>query len=342
MKKSGRIAGLLLVLAGSAFLIVEFGLFDEFGFSGDLPVPSRLSAAGLSATGLLQALAGAALSLWPLLLVAAGAAILFRNGTVSKVIWILVFSAVCIYAVLGSVFHSSGSMILERFGLTEFAIPWTGGSDGESDGDTGFVNIKEIEYTPELDEGEAVISLGACNLLLKNTEDKAAVIRSTIEGVRSDWTSGGGVLNLNIGEKDVIGSIGSGKRVTQILLGERLDWRLFIVTGASGTKLDLRELRVGWLEVEAGAGAVEAHFGDGPDVTKVRISGGAADIRIYIPMGSGVRIEKVSGLSGSNFEAAGLTEIETGVYESTGYADSANTIDIELSTGISNIRLIRE
>ncbi len=330
MKSGGKALGILLILGGACFLMNEAGLFD--GILGQMD---------FSPWGIVSALIGAAFGLWPLLLVAAGLAIIFKNRIFGRVLWILIILALGAYMVLGPVMIMTGLSGISRFDFGDmFHITVNdSGSDEES---TAFTNTKEMDFSTDIKAGTADISLGACNMLLLGTDDKAAIVKSNIDGLKSEWNIDGGIMALSIHEEDIVSGMGTLSRNAHFYFSERIPWNLTISTGASKTEMDLRELMIQDLDFEAGAGSAVIQLGSRLPVVSAKISGGASEISLVIPEGSGIRIEKEEGLSGSNFEAAGLLQISEGVYESENYATAENKINVGLSTGISNIRLSRE
>jgi hypothetical protein len=199
-----------------------------------------------------------------------------------------------------------------------------------------------IDYTAEMKKGEADISLGACKTILSSTDKKAAAIESNIKGVKSSWTVALDTLSYTVDEENIVLGVKNLDRTNYIDLGDKLIWSINLSTGASDSKLDLRNLSVSELNVDMGAGSAELNLGSKSPLTVVTIDGGASDIRIIVPKDSGIDVETDSGLSSNNFDSVNLSPIGEGKYVSDGYSSAANKIKINISTGMSNITLVRE
>lgn len=323
MRKTGRGIGVILIVLGAVFLINELGVLNGF-----------YALYHVSASSILSNSVNAMLKLWPLILIAMGITVIFRNKIVSGIIWGLFFMLIAVLAILGPAYYL-------QMGVPWISLNGSGPSVSQVSAD-GYTYNSSVDYTPEMKKGQAEISLGACKTILSSTDKKAATLESNIEGVKSGWTSEGDTLKFNVDEKNIILGAKNFDRTNYINLGDKLIWSINLSTGASDSKLDLRALSVGKINVDMGAGSAELSLGAKSEITNVLINGGASDIRIIVPKDSGIDVRTDSGLSSNNFDSVNLSPIGEGKYVSDGYSTAANKIKITISTGMSNITLVRE
>lgn len=127
----------------------------------------------------------------------------------------------------------------------------------------------------------------------------------------------------------------------------RLDWdlkfnpdvpiSLVVRTGANAAYVDLRELRVTELRLEAGASQMHVVLPAAGRVL-VSISVGASALEVLIPRGVAARI-KISG-------GASLVDVDRrfprigGIYRSTGFDSAADAVDVEILAGAAEVRVV--
>ena len=123
-----------------------------------------------------------------------------------------------------------------------------------------------------------------------------------------------------------------------------------IDTGASSIELDLTDLRVPVLNVNAGAASVDIRMPADAGPAEAVISAGASSIDLRIPDGVPARILNDSALSSidvsSRFQSlegafsAGQTVMRRDpgdIFQSPGYREAENRVSIELNVGVSSV-----
>lgn len=136
--------------------------------------------------------------------------------------------------------------------------------------------------------------------------------------------------------------------------GDRSDWRLGFAdrwdlrltrrvplvleakVGVGDLRLDLEELTVESLRLDAGASRVEVRF-PSQGTTAASIQAGVTDLTLRIPSSVGARIRADIGLS--NLDIPSRFEKRDGYYYSKNYEQSTGRLDLELKTGVSNIEI---
>ncbi len=106
--------------------------------------------------------------------------------------------------------------------------------------------------------------------------------------------------------------------------------------GAASVDLDLADLRVPFLEMDAGAAAVHIRMPANGGAVEALITAGAADIEVRIPDGVAARV--VNDTSLSSFEVASrFTSLEGDVFQSPGYRQAENRVSIVFEGGVSSV-----
>jgi hypothetical protein len=112
---------------------------------------------------------------------------------------------------------------------------------------------------------------------------------------------------------------------------------LDIEGGASRTRLDLGELQVRSLRLQTGASETRVDLPRSGGETKVRAEAGAASLSFEVPAGVAVRIRSRMAL-GSTVVDARIPRSSDG-WESPGYAEAENRVDLDLSGGVGQLRV---
>lgn len=110
--------------------------------------------------------------------------------------------------------------------------------------------------------------------------------------------------------------------------------RLTLDTGVGETTLDLRQLMVETINVDTGVGQTTVIL-PGHGEIEARVSGGVGELIIELPEGVPARIESDTGLGSTDI--ADVFERNGDVYESPGYDDALDRINLSLSAGIGQV-----
>ena len=153
------------------------------------------------------------------------------------------------------------------------------------------------------------------------TEDDHAVIEIDQTKTRFDLTEGG--VNNKLDLK----------------LNPNPEWELNLNIDAAKADFDLRELSVRRFTLKSGAAEVTARFGENQTNSNITIKLGAEALRLYFPEEAGIRLRGKMALILKDFD--GLREISDDYYESDNLDTAEKFFDVEISGGISSLKLIR-
>ncbi|MHB8842757.1 MAG: LiaF domain-containing protein, partial [Candidatus Aquicultor sp.] len=138
-----------------------------------------------------------------------------------------------------------------------------------------------------------------------------------------------------------IGFVGSGRQRTwRVLFSKDIAWDLDIRTGAATGNLDLRDLRVGDLNLRGGVGDVSVRFGDKANSTTADINAGVSDIKLMVPKNVGVRLKMNSGISSTDFKNIDLRRPRgASAYETPDFSHAAKKIMLYVNIGVSSLKV---
>lgn len=145
------------------------------------------------------------------------------------------------------------------------------------------------------------------------------------------------VLNYSVGDGNINGS---NSRYNMLYIYSQPIWDVDISAGASKMDINLKELKMENLSIDAGASTITISIGEIVQNCKVSINCGAATFKIIIPKNSGCSVQGDMALSKVNFE--GLDKNSAGVYITDNYYNSKNKIDFYIDGALSNFNIIRE
>lgn len=121
-------------------------------------------------------------------------------------------------------------------------------------------------------------------------------------------------------------------------LGGGVPLSLAVETGASDTRLDLSELHVTSLQLEAGASSVNVTLPAHAGHTQARIEAGAASVSVQIPSEVAARIRMKGGLASIEVDRSRFPR-DGDVYQSPDYQTAQNKVELEVEAGVGSLRV---
>ena len=114
---------------------------------------------------------------------------------------------------------------------------------------------------------------------------------------------------------------------------------IWIDGGAGQMTLDLTNLDVRLLDVDAGAAETAVRLPAAAGETRATFDIGATSLDIDVPEGVAARIRITSGISSTQIDERRFPEVRHGEYRSPDYARAANRVDIKVNAGVSDIQI---
>ncbi len=263
------------------------------------------------------------LRLWPVLLIAIGAEMIFKRSKLPALAYIspILIAGCFIYAVYGGgAFADNGDSAEKNqslFVVSNEQVKDLKSLDIEIDcklGDFQFVSTDaeafkgEFEYYGQEPKFEFSTEDDIGRIKLKYRDDKIK-----FKGLHRDGCD------------------------SYLYITDNKPISLNIDAGVVDLDLDLRDIEITEFELDTGVSDVVVQFGDKSHHIDSNFDIGVSDLTIYIPEGTAVRLHKETGLSSVSYKELGLGKIKSGLYQSPDYDTAQYTIDIDIDAGISDI-----
>ena len=261
------------------------------------------------------------LDLWPVLLIAIGADLL----TAGRFRWIIVVLTIIVFA-------------LAMTGR----VPWLGTGSV-----TGTAEVHEVEIPlGDADRADVVIRVGVSELSVSSGDED--LIEGTVRtGPNESFTQevdrqGDTAVVVLASEQRGIGNIrGNVDRGWDLELAEDVPMDLSISTGVGRSRLDLREMILSGLRVDAGVGEMTATLPEPREGSySASFDTGVGATTVRVPDDVPVRIAIDRGL-GAVTARGGFESLGGDVYESPDYDDADERITITIDGGVGAITIER-
>lgn len=321
MKSRNLFVGILILFAGVVALLSTLHVFD-FHWS-------------------------VAWSLWPMILIICGIAMLPLNEYLKSAILIVALGLGCLlYHVENRGYEGNP---VTRF-INRHVRNWDWDDDEVDDEDYAYSkdddDLDEVQQfsEPYMEVSKASIDIdfGAGDLEMKSP--CAELVKADIESnfVRYSFRSEHGDDNTSIFLTGKGHSKKVGKNNTNDLdlaLCAQPIWDFNLDMGASNAELDLSAYKMENVKINGGACNLELKLGDNGCDTQVTINTGASDIDIKVPASMDCQINLESAIIGKDFK--GFEKIERGLWRTPGFGQSEHKIIIDLSCAVSDLSVER-
>jgi len=258
--------------------------------------------------------------LWPFAVIAAGLSIIASR----TLLWRLV-TIVFIILTLGAVIFVA---------LNEYVDPATAARTSEA-------TVSRI--ADDIERAEVTIKAGA-SMLVVDTAPQSEIVDATLESNVSRLSQksvrDGSTQRITLAMQGSSGWwIGDVRSAWDVQLTRRLPLDINIDTGASNANIDFSQAQLRTLDIDAGASKLVLTLGDRETSASVNLDAGASSIIIRVPKDSGIRVTLDRGLVST--QLGDLQEVDDNTFESSGYADADNKIQITGKIGASSFTIER-
>jgi hypothetical protein len=205
-----------------------------------------------------------------------------------------------------------------------------------------------VKYTHDYERNEDVhklsveFDLGAASLdVISSSEDVFidVEIKANTGEPTVNFELDGNTLNMCAASPSHSGRWGNFKEEWSVQLPAGIPLSLYLDVGASACELDLEDILLSYLVIDAGAVAIDASL-PAPDVEgyTVIIDLGASDLDLSFPEDTPLRIKAESALSATNFKKAGLKKTD-GYWCSETYEPGVPFADLSITSGVASINV---
>jgi len=294
------------------------------------------------------------LRFWPLLVVAAGAAILARRS------WSGVAAAILIALAIPSAIING---INKHWDGWRDNIEWNFDDDRDEDNQNDKYQDREeayhkdgnnghfVEEFPKEGIGEATLNFGAgagkfsiegtTNQLIEADADTQ--FGNYVLSTKRNQATKSSVVSFKMEGKDStkvrIKDFDNMDNHAEIKLNAQPIWTIDLNLGAGKGEFDLSDYKIKKVKVEAGAADIDLKMGDKTDLAEMDISAGLASIQVAIPESVGCELTTEGGLNIrelDNFE-----KIKEGLYRTSNYEKATKKIKIKYEGGLSKLEINR-
>ena len=262
--------------------------------------------------------------LWPMILVFWGLSILLgKQRTPWYVVVLMIFLLLFMIAAAAtsSWFHNdfefvSGDGFQQKF--EEPLAPNTEHATFRLQSGAGRFYIRDT--TSQLIKAETEVNFGKYTLT-REQSDHSAYVTLDFRGRNRGW------------------NFGNGRNHVDVRLNPNPSWTINLQVGAASGNFDLSPFKVEELRIDAGASSMKVRLGDKAEETRVTVKTGASSTSIEVPESVGCEVRLQTALSGKRIR--GFEKMSGSRYQTSNYESASKKITIDVSAGVSDIRVDR-
>jgi hypothetical protein len=176
------------------------------------------------------------------------------------------------------------------------------------------------DTTMQLIKAETEVSFGKYTLS-REQSDNSADVTLDFRGRSKGWNFGGGHNRVDV------------------QLNSTPSWTILLEVGAASGNFDLSPFKVEELRIDAGASSMKVRLGDRSEETRVKVKTGASSTSIEVPESAGCEVRLETALSGKRI--TGFDKISKNRYQTSNFESASKKIYIDVSAGVSQIRVDR-
>ena len=188
--------------------------------------------------------------------------------------------------------------------------------------------------------GQLVFPHGVANLTIRVDASMASIYRGEYYGPKPRVTEAEGVISIDYPR---FNPLTWGRTAADITVHPSVAWLVHIRDGVSRWDADLRNVDLAGIDVRGAVSRVDLQLPRPAGTVRVRVSGGASQLRIRRPSGVAARIQIGGGASKLALDDQGFSAVGGPVrLESPDYSAAADRYEIEIGGGASKITIERE
>lgn len=122
----------------------------------------------------------------------------------------------------------------------------------------------------------------------------------------------------------------------RVFIGDYLPVDIRLKSAAASVDMDLADMIVKNVRIEAGASDISLKIGCRSENIKVKVDSGASKVNLSVPYDMGIRLNIDAIISPTHFRGISLNKISGG-YESDNYSTASCKAEINLDSGVSSV-----
>lgn len=245
----------------------------------------------------------------------------------------------------GKVVRGIMAAIAGAFLALLLASAWWGDWYSDTDGNvvSGSEQVFHEQFTPTIKHAAFTLESGAGTFRLRDTSTEllTADTKTSVGSYRIDRTTSGSDERLSIRYEGPMRAWGMGRMQNSVDVRLHPDpsWELTFNVGATHLDVDATPYNTESVNINAGAADVMLKLGSRAPKARVSVSTGASTVRILVPASSGCEVHATAPLSLKDFQ--GFKKNGSGWYETENFGDAPQQVSIDISAGVSSIRILR-
>ena len=305
--------GIILVVVGAMFIFSNLGFFD-FSFR-------------------------AIFDMWPALLILWGISMLPIKGGLKTTLSIVTVVLTVFVATSRDYSGHWSNQFGPRVHVGDF--DWDDFEDDENYSDDLYTYAFTEDYNEAIEVAVLNMDIAAGKFRIEDTTTFLIDFESenTIGQYDKEIMKNGSTTEIYVRLEDGKFRSGANKNRAYIMLNTQPTWEMKLEIGAADFVADLREFKIGRVEIDGGASAIKLKIGDRQEETSIDIESGASAVKIYIP--ESAACEVVSNAVLSDLDIDGFIK-DGKTYRTPNFEEAKQKIYIELEAAISAINIIRQ
>lgn len=257
--------------------------------------------------------------MWPLILVAAGFALLFQRK-ISGIILLVIFIGISVFG---------------------FWMLWKQ-SEFQS---AGAVLYREVHETlhGDTDRAKLSVELARAMVMISGPSDTNTLATGRVEtkGVEHTWStaSEGATRVLSVQAAGPTRPFVSAEGFVELQMTQNLPLEMKFAVGSLDATFDFTSIKVERLDINAGAVSALVQLGDAVSEMHVSVSTSSGTIRVTAPSQVGVQFMTSGGLISTQFD--GLDEAEGGIFVSPEFDNATSKVYITIDAAVASIEFTR-
>jgi hypothetical protein len=207
----------------------------------------------------------------------------------------------------------------------------------------GLHQTLEASIPPNIERATFRLQSGAGRFFIRDTTKQLVAAETETSfgkySLTSDHSDNSADATLEFRGRNRGWNFGNGRNRVDIRLNADPLWTISLHVGAASGNFDLSPFKVEELRLDAGASSLNVKLGDRAQETRVSVKTGAASTSIEVPESVGCEVHLQTALSGKRIR--GFDKISGNRYQTSNFETAAKKIIIDVSAGVSQIRIDR-
>jgi Domain of unknown function (DUF5668) len=189
------------------------------------------------------------------------------------------------------------------------------------------------QATLDVNAGAATMTVEGSNSLGSDLYRAHIEYAGTKPAISLDRSTG----NLRIFKNDDFALFASRRFVLDLQLNSAVSWNVSTNTGSSNDTLNLSAVKVGSINLNAGASRTDITLGRPNGIVNISVDGGAITLRLHRPSGSEAFVHVSGGAVNLDADGRQLRGVGDEGWQSAGYNGAADAYHVEINGGASTV-----